>query len=252
MQQPGDDWWQTFFQGAALEMWTRAVPPERTKAEADSLEKALGVPAGAKVLDVPCGNGRLALDLAGRGYRMTGIDLAAEYIEGAKRQSAEKGLAVDWRQGDMRHLPFSAEFDAAYCFGNSFAYFDDAGNASFLESVARSLKPGGRFILDTYLAAENILPNLVDRYWYEMGDLFFLAQRRYDPLRGRLDVEYLFLRDGTVDRRPVSYRIYLARQIVAMLEQVGFAGVEALGSFEREPYALASPRLLLVGRRKSA
>src|SRR5262245_19831927 len=252
MQQPSDDWWQTFFQGAALEMWTRAVPTAQTKAEADNLEKALGVPAGAKVLDVPCGNGRLALDLAGRGYRMTGIDLAPEYVESARRQSAEKGLAIDWRQGDMRQLPFSGEFDAAYCVGNSFAYFDDAGNATFLESAARSLKPGGRFILETNLAAESILLKLVERAWYELGDLFFLAQRRYDPLRGRLDIEYLFLRGGTVDRRPVSYRIYPARQIVAIMEQAGFAEVEALGSFEREPYALGSPRLLLVGRRKSA
>jgi SAM-dependent methyltransferase len=147
-------------------------------------------------------------------------------------------------------LPFQAEFDAAYCFGNSFAYFDDAGNASFLESAARSLRPGGRFLLQTNLAAESILTKLVERAWYEMGDLFFLAGRRYDPLRGRLDVDYLFLRGGTVDRRPVSYRIYPVWQIVAMLEQAGFAGVEAFASFEREPFALGSTDLLLFARRR--
>ena len=112
--QPSDDWWQTFFHGAVLEMWSRAVPPEQTRTEAAALEKALGVPQGARVLDVPCGNGRLALQLAARGYRMTGLDLADEYVAGAKVRSAERGLDVDWRQGDMRQLPFQAEFDAAY------------------------------------------------------------------------------------------------------------------------------------------
>ena len=68
-------WWNDLFQGLALDFWERAVPEQTTQAEADFLAGALNVSAGAKVLDVPCGNGRLSLALAERGLRMTGVAL---------------------------------------------------------------------------------------------------------------------------------------------------------------------------------
>jgi SAM-dependent methyltransferase len=242
---PREEWWKGFFQGVTLDFWSKAVPPEWTQKEADFLDQALALPAGAKVLDVPCGNGRLSLALARRGYRMTGVDIAAEYIEGARSKEA----GVEWEQLDMRYLRWEAEFDGAFCFGNSFAYFDDAGNAALLRGVARALKPGGRFVLDTGLAAESILPNVAEREWYQVGDLFFLAARKYDPARGRLDVDYRFLKDGKEDLRPASYRIYTTREILVMLEAAGFGSFELYGGFGREPYALGSPRLLVVMRK---
>ena len=62
------NWWQSFFQGVAVDMWLEALPPEHTAREADALAQALAVPVGAEVLDVPCGAGRLSLALAQRGY----------------------------------------------------------------------------------------------------------------------------------------------------------------------------------------
>jgi len=71
--------WQTnFFRGAALDAWRRFVNPENIRADADFLERALHLNPGARLLDVPCGNGRHAIELAGRGYRMTGLDQSAE------------------------------------------------------------------------------------------------------------------------------------------------------------------------------
>ena len=64
------NWWQSFFQGVAVDMWLEALPPEHTAREADALAQALAVPVGAEVLDVPCGAGRLSLALAQRGYTM--------------------------------------------------------------------------------------------------------------------------------------------------------------------------------------
>ena len=141
------DWWNGFFDGLMAEFWQAVIPPEATAAEAAFLEKALRLAPGARVLDVPCGHGRHALELARRGYRVSGVDLSADLLGAARISSAREGAAVEWVSGDMRDLPWTGVFDGAYCAGNAFGYFDDAGNQAFLTAVARTLRPGGRFVV---------------------------------------------------------------------------------------------------------
>ena len=72
-------WFESFFQGPAVEFWNRVIPQQLTINEVDWLEKHLGLTSQAKVLDVPCGDGRHAIELAKRGHRVTGIDLSDEF-----------------------------------------------------------------------------------------------------------------------------------------------------------------------------
>ena len=115
-------WYEEFFQGLALELWRRAIPEEQTRAEADFLAGVFGNPEGRAILDVPCGNGRLTLPLAGRGYRMTGVDLCGPFLAEARERAGAAGLEIAWRQGDMRELPWEEAFHGACCMGNSFGY----------------------------------------------------------------------------------------------------------------------------------
>ena len=62
------NWQETFFRGVALDAWRRIINPEMTRTEADFLERTLGVDSGAQLLDIPCGNGRHAIELAKGGY----------------------------------------------------------------------------------------------------------------------------------------------------------------------------------------
>ena len=128
------DWWADFFHGIVLDLWRAAITEEATAAQATFLEQTFGIRPGSSVLDVPCGNGRLALALAGKGYRLTGVDIASEFIDEARSHDDD----IQWICGDMRDLPEDEPFDAAFCWGNSFGYLDDAGNADFLNAVVRS------------------------------------------------------------------------------------------------------------------
>jgi SAM-dependent methyltransferase len=154
------DWYARFFEGLAVDFWRVVVPEAATAEEAAFLWKHLALSAGDRVLDVPCGHGRLALPLAARGCAVTGVDLSREFLRAAEDASRGAGVSVAWRRSDMRTLPWRGSFDAAFCMGNSFGYLDDAGNAAFLAAVARALVPRGRFVLDFGQAAESIFPRL--------------------------------------------------------------------------------------------
>ena len=184
------DWWRTFFSGMIVESWLKATTAEQTRQEADFIRESLRVPPPARLLDVPCGGGRHCHALAELGYDMTGVDISAEFLEAANAPAAVRSRTIAWEHREMRDLPWPEAFDGAYSFGNSFGYLDDEGNAAFLEAVANALKPGARFVLDTGYVAESLLPVLQERAWYPIDDMIMLAQRRYDPVEGRLHVEY--------------------------------------------------------------
>jgi SAM-dependent methyltransferase len=215
------NWWETFFTGVAVEMWLQAIPAEHTTREADRLEKLLEVSPGAEILDVPCGAGRLALVLAHRGYRVTGVDFSGECLEHARR--ADASAHIVWEQRDMRQLPWPARFDAAFCLGNSFGYLDDGGNEMFLRSVRSVLKPGGRFILETPMVLENLLEHLQPRPWWKAGDVYLLVENQYDPATSRLNIEYTFATKNRIESRRGSHRAYAYRELVNLLERAGFS-----------------------------
>jgi SAM-dependent methyltransferase len=241
------EWWQTFFSGLTVEWWLLAATAEQTRQEVDFIMDSLDVPAPARLLDVPCGGGRHCLALAEEGYDMTGVDISTDFLAAARGHSLKQPDKVRWEQREMRDLPWPAEFDGAYTFGNSFGYLDDAGNADFLKSVATALKPGARFVLETGYVTETLLPVLQERSWYPMGDILLLSQRRYDPVEGRLHVEYTTIRGPQVEKRSMSARVYSYREMVGLLEDAGFGAVLGYGSLTREPFRLGSRQALFIG-----
>jgi SAM-dependent methyltransferase len=243
------EWWEDFFDGITLDFWRQAFTEEHNRAEADFIEKVLELRPPSRILDVPCGEGRLCRELASRGFKVTGIDVAPAFLEEARRKAGEKGLEIDWQQEDMRHLGWDREFEGAFCMGGSYGYFDDAGHAAFLKGVVRALKPRGRFVLDASRVAEFILPNYREHEWARVGDILFLEENRYDHERGRMETEYTFVHDGKTEKKSSSDRIYTFREHCRMLEDAGFAGYEAYSSFTLEPFKLGSRRLFLVTRK---
>jgi SAM-dependent methyltransferase len=190
------------------------------------------------------------LALAARGFQLTGVDISTEFLAAAR--SAAKSAKVQWEQREMRDLPWPREFDGAFSFGNSFGYYDDDGNAAFLKAVASALKPGARFLLDVSYITEILLPVLQDRAWYQIGDILTLAERRYDPIQGRIHVDYIWIRDGRTEKRSMSARIYSYREVAKLFEESGFTDVEGVGSLTDEPFKLGSKRLLMTGKKKEA
>lgn len=239
------NWFETFFAGLALELWRATNTPEQTTREADFLIRHLQLQPGDQALDVPCGNGRHAVELAQRGIRVTGVDISVEFLDEARRTAPE----VEWVLGDMRALPWRSRFDGAFCWGNSFGYFDHEGCLRFLDAVARSLKAGGRFAMDTGLVAESILPHLQPERVLQIGDISFASRNVYDPVEGRLDITYTFTRDEEREVKATHQWVHSASEIFRMLRQSGLEPLETFGDVDDSAYALGCSRLILLARR---
>ena len=103
----------------------------------------------------------------------------------------------------------------------------------------------GRFALDTK-SAETIFPRFLARPWFEVGDLKFLENQEYDPVRGRIDTEYTLIVGDRTEKRTGSERLYTYCQIHQLLAAAGFGDIAAYGSLAGEPFCLGSERLLIV------
>jgi SAM-dependent methyltransferase len=239
------EWFETFFQGAAVEFWTRVMPTALTSQEVDFLARTLEINPHSHILDVACGHGRHAIELARRGCKVTGVDLSDDCL--ARARAGSTGVnGLQWVKSDMRNLQVSGPFDGAYCFGNSFGYLDYSGVQALFSALAQELKPGAKFVLDTGVTAESILPTLQPRGWYRAGDILMLSERRYVAEASRLDIDYTFIVSGNTETHATSSYVLTALELTRLLENAGFKVKSLNGGLAGEPFQLGSPRLILT------
>jgi len=244
-------WYRTFFDGVALDCWRRCVSPDQTRAEVDFLMAELGLAVGASVLDVPCGHGRHSIEIAGRGVKVTGVDLAEAEIQEASVRASSAGRSAIWLCADMAELDFHAEFDGAFCFGNSFGYLDHPDTQRFLAGIARALKPGARFIIQSGMTAESILPNFQASERCQMGDLDFTIANDYLTATSQMQSECTFEQSGKTEKRTYLHAVYTAAEIQRMLAAGGLATRALYGSLKRDRYRLGCEQLYLVAERQT-
>jgi SAM-dependent methyltransferase len=253
-------WYETFFDALAFDVWRSLVPGEVSGAEASFLLRRLAADGGRRhLLDVPCGDGRLALRVAAAGHAVVGVDLSPVAIE--RLTDASPGLTtpsmhpvVTARRGDMRDLAPALEglppFDGAWCMGNSFGYLDTAGTAAFLHGVAAALRPGARFVVDAAIAAESVLPHLGTHDRYERDGATLVMDNAYEPRTSTMVTDMTLEAGGRRARRVVRHRVMTCREIVEALEGAGLAVDDLCGGLDGEPYAMGSSRCLVVATRR--
>jgi SAM-dependent methyltransferase len=213
---------------------------EDTDDQVDRIERALRLEPGMRLLDVPCGTGRIAGRLAARGYEVVGVDLTDRFLEVGRARDD----GVRYLTGDMRDTVEEAGFDAAICFWGSFGYFDDDGNLAQARAAASSLREGGRYLIDVP-CAETVLPNWRDRSWFEVEGTVVLEERTYHAGTGRTEDVWTFLRDGERASRTSSIRVYTVHELTDLLGEAGFSSFEACDD-DLEPFQLGAHRLWMI------
>jgi SAM-dependent methyltransferase len=231
-----------------LYFYAEVLSAERSDADADLVARLLSLRPGARVLDVPCGEGRIAGRLAHQDCEVVGIDANEHFLEIARERYPE----ATFQHGDMRNLHYSSEFDAVVNWFTSFGYFDPATNDSVLAGFARALRPGGRLLLELHnpgrLArlvelAGGSSANVVERG----GDLM-VDRVTYDQAAGRSRTERFIVKNGRVRKLEFSLEQIPAPQLTQRLHQAGFRDVELLGH-GGAPFEPDGRRLIALARR---
>ena len=243
------DWYLDFFKGLVVDLWEQAVSVEQTRLEVDFALGELRVQPGARLLDVPCGLGRHAIELADRGFRVTGVDVSADCLVRGRKSAASRNVAVDWVQSEMREFPMGEPFDGAICLGNSLGYFDRDGTEAFLHRLAQSLRPEADFILETAAVAESMLPNLKPQSEFTFGDLTVVDAHDYDPLHSCMQSTMSLTRDGQTTIHTDWQFVFTLAELNRMLTAAGFQVRHLYSTLDKEPYRLGSPNLYLVAIR---
>ena len=220
--------------------------------EVDAVVRLLGMPAGCSVLDVCCGYGRHAIELARRGYRVTGIDLAPRQIEEAQLRARAAGVTARFVVGDARAMDFEQEFAVCLNLFTSFGFFDtDAENLEMLRRIAQVAAPGGRFLLESW-NRERVIREFAPCEVEELaGGIQIEKTWQFDAWAGRIDWQNtVTFPGGRQERWGHSIRANTLAELRHLLETAGFALERAYGDWDGRDYDLASERLIAVAKRR--
>jgi SAM-dependent methyltransferase len=241
---------QVGFWEAAEPLWLNEQRRDGAPAEIDALLVMLEVPPEVAVLDLCCGPGRHTIELARRGYRMTGLDMTRAYLETADQAATAEGFDIEFIEGDMRLFERPAAFDLIINLGRSFGYFSDPeDDAGVVRSAYRSLRPGGAFVVET-IGKEALIRSFRARSWRERQGHFYLFELTPNPTWSWIvDRTIVFDADGGQTELLFSYRPYAASELVSLFEAAGFVDVQAYGDFVGTPYSFTSKQLVVVGRK---
>lgn len=222
----------------------------RAATDVDQLLRLVSLPRGASVLDMGCGPGRHAVELAARGFSVTGVDRTSQFLEMANEDARKRGTDAEWVRADMREFRRDNAFDLALSLLTTFGYFEDqAEDQRVAGNLFASLKPGGRLVMD--LMGKEVLARVFQRRdWRREPDgTVVIEERSVARDWSWIDMCWIVQREGRCHERRCGHRIYSAVEIKELLARAGFVDLAAHGSLEGVPYDDRAERLVILARK---
>lgn len=203
----------------------------------------------SRVLDLCCGQGRHAVELARLGFQVTGLDLSTERLAMARERAERARVKLELVEADMRHIPAKG-YDAILCLYTSLGFLDeDADHLQVFHSVREALRPGGQLLLEVDNRDHAI--HQPSRQWGETEALLWWEENRFDPLTSRNHRLYAGLHRQTGQRyeQRLNYRLFSAHELTALARAAGLRVEGLWGGLDGRALTLDSPELVLRASR---
>ena len=239
-----DDFWET-----VAPMIFTSERMLSAKQEVEQIISLLKLQPGVSICDLGCGVGRHSLELARQGLNVTGVDRTALYLEQARKKAEAEGLNIRFIQEDMRNFCEPNAFDVVVNLLTSFGYFEEAADdRRVIENVYKSLRDGGKFLID--IVGKEVLARIFqEKRWREEEGIIVLEETKVRDNWGSIDSRWIIIRDGNRDECKFTLRLYSAAQLSELLKSCGFGRVEVYGNLSGSPYDQKAERLIVLAHK---
>ena len=240
--------WEIFFDAHAP-VYMENVFTKNTKEEVDFILEELKLPRGSHILDVGCGTGRHAVELAKRGYKVTGIDISFNMLAEAEKAAREAGVKIHWIHQDATEFRSTELFDAAVCLcEGAFGLLggdDDpvVHDLSILRNINAALKPDAKLVLTTlngFRMIRSCSQKNEESGNFDPLTLVQVSSQEYDTPQGK-------------KRVTLKERGFVPTELVMLLGQAGFEvehiGGGTAGNWGRRQIDLDEMEIMVIARK---
>ena len=239
-----EEWWRGFFDEAYLRLWGGSSMAGGTAQQVEGLWQVLGLAPGARLLDAPCGYGRTAAPLAGRGAVVLGVDQSADLIAEAERGRGELGQdRLRYLRADLRQPLDETGFDVAINIFTSLGYGSEEDDVAVLSTLRRAVRPGGRVFVETMhrdAAVAGLAMGRTPASRLPDGTLM-IEQPVWDPVSGRIETCWYWSGPSGSGAKPASLRCYSITELVRLIERAGLRFASAHKGCSPDPFDATGP-----------
>lgn len=240
------EWWQDFFDGDYIRIWSGFFPAERTAGEVDGLWQLLGMKEGSRVLDAPCGYGRLSRPLAERGALVVGVDQSEALLKHAESERGElPSERLRYLRQDLRQPLAESGFDAAFNVFSSLGYGTEDDDLAILRNLRAAVRSGGLVLVETMhrdLVIVNFMRGAKTTQRMTDGTLV-IEEPVFDPIAGRVDPCWYWYGPRGGGKKSGSLRVYSATELVALMQRAGLRFRSAHRGCSTEPFKAQGPEM---------
>lgn len=240
------EWWEGFFDADYVRLWGQSEAPGLASAQVEGLWSLLGLREGSRVLDAPCGYGRLSRLLAERGAIVLGVDAAPALLDHAERQRGDLPRSrLRYVRHDLRARLGEGGFDCALNVFTSLGYGTESDDIAVLETLRQAVRPGGLVFVETNhrdLTAAFLAKCVAPSQRLADGTLV-VEEPRFDALRGRMETCWHWSGPSGHGSKAASFRVYTATELVGLLGRAGLRLRSAHRGCSPEPFEAAGADL---------
>ncbi len=263
-----ESWTEKLFNQTYVNAVTLQHSQGITSHQCDLVQHLLNLKTSDAILDLACGHGRHALELAKRGFAVTGLDYSEAALDHARAEANTNLLTLELIKGDMRKLEFNQSFNAIYNLYNSMFYWDDITHDQILQGVYKALQPNGYFLLEVFSRDAKVLAKHLEQHWFfgrwkrirqQLGLIkhFFRQSNLRTITSSNFDFE-LGIMHGTkkigmfgktLQTDAFSVRLYTVNELKTLLIKNGFIVEQIVSSPDGGTIQLNSPCIMIIARK---
>jgi SAM-dependent methyltransferase len=240
------EWWQDFFDADYIRLWGEGRAAAATAAEAEGIWSLLGLREGSRVLDAPCGYGRISRLLAEKGAIVLGVDQSQILLDDAESNRGDISPSrLRYLRHDLRKPLAEEGFDCALNIFTSLGYGTEEDDLAILQTLRAAVRPGGPVFVETNHrdAVAAFFARGGSRGRRLPDDTLFLEEPRFDPISGRMETCWYWNGPAGQGKKSASLRIYSATELVRLIERAGLRFRSAHHGCSPDPFSAEGPDL---------